>query len=233
VPPPAPVVLPSIAPVVPGVAPAGARVPPPPPAAAAPSPGPTSPNLTIEQLTDLELRTSQLDTLDYYELLKVPPEAGPAEIKKAFYRESRAYHPDRFYQLQSKELKERVNELFKRVTEAYYVLRDDTRRRKYTQDITGPERAQKLRFTESSEAETKIAAKKEQEEQIGTHPKGRQFFQTGMTDFNAQRWAAAERNFKMALTYEPSNARYKEKLLEVQKTLNEESKSRGDSFKIK
>ncbi|MFY0575051.1 DnaJ domain-containing protein [Cystobacter fuscus] len=81
-------------------------------------------------------------------------------MKKAFYRESRAYHPDRFFQLQDKEVKERVNELYKRVTEAYYVLRDDAKRRQYTADVSGPERAHKLRFTESSESETRAASKR-------------------------------------------------------------------------
>ncbi len=172
-------------------------------------------------------------TKDFYKTLGVSKDATPADIKKAFYRESRTYHPDRFFHLETKELKERVNELYKRVTEAYYVLRDDTKRRKYVDDISGPERAQKLRFTEASEAETKAAARKEQEEQIGTHPKGRQFYQTGAADADAGRCASAERNLKMALTYEPANARYKEKLAEVQKVLQEEARKQGDAFKIR
>ena len=166
-------------------------------------------------------------------MLKLEKDAVPADIKRAFYRECRTYHPDRFFQLDDPELKERVHELYKRVTEAYYVLRDDTKRRKYVTDVTGPERAQKLRFTETSEAETKLAAKKEQEEQIGTHPKGRQFYQTGAADLEAGRWASAERNLKMALTYEPQNPRYKERLLEAQGKLLEESRSKGEGFKIR
>jgi DnaJ-class molecular chaperone len=166
-------------------------------------------------------------------VLLIPKEATPGDIKKAFYRESRTYHPDRFYHLKSTTLKDQVNELYKRVTEAYYVLRDDMKRKKYLADMAGPERAQKLRFTETSEAESKAAVKKEAEEQIGTHPKGRQFYQLGVADLEAGRWTSAERNLKMAVTYESSNARYKEKLGEAQKKLNEESKAKGESFKIK
>ena len=184
-------------------------------------------------MAELVSRCAKLNQSDYFEVLQIPKDATPADIKKAFYRESRAFHPDRFYQLENKELKDQVNELYKRVTEAYYMLRDDTKRRKYLSDVTGPERAQKLRFTESSEAETKAAVKKEQAEQIGTHPKGREFFKKGTADLEASRWASAERNLKMALTYESSNALYKEKLAEAQKKLNEESKAKGESFKIK
>jgi curved DNA-binding protein CbpA len=203
--------------------------PPPPPPAAASGKG----ALDDKQLAELESRCAQLDQLDYFQVLQLAREATPADIKKAFYRDSRTYHPDRFYQMDSKALKDQVNELYKRVTEAYYVLRDDTKRRKYLADIGGPERAQKLRFTEASEAESKAAVKKEQEEQIGVHPKGRQFYQLGAADLEAGRWSSAERNLKMAITYEPSNARYKEKLSEAQKKLNEESKSKGEAFKIK
>ena len=196
-------------------------------------PPPPVGGLEASQLQDLARRHKALDSLDYFELLRVERTAVPAEIKKAFYRESRTYHPDRFFQVPDPAFKEMVANVHRRVTEAYYVLRDDKKRRQYAADISGPERAQKLRFTEASEVETKAAAKKEQEEQIGSHPKGRQFYQTGVQDLAAERWSAAERNFKMALTFEPSNARYKEKLGEAQKKLTQQSQKSGDQFKIK
>jgi curved DNA-binding protein CbpA len=162
---------------------------------------------------------NMLDELDYFQVLKVERTAGMVEIKKAFYRESRAYHPDRFFHLSDETLKDRVNSIYKRVTEAYYVLRDDPKKKKYLADISGPERKTKLRFTDASEAESKAATKKEQEEQIGTHPKGRQFYLTGVQDAEGQRWAAAERNIRMALMFEKDNVRYKEKLAEVLKQM--------------
>jgi DnaJ-domain-containing protein 1 len=241
--------VPSVVPVVPAVAPtvapvrppsgSGPAVPPPPPAAVQPPPPPAAPveratmNLDPAQMAELWERCAKLDEMDYFEVLMVERGAPPADIKKAFYRESRTYHPDRYFHLDNKELKDRVNDLYKRVTEAYYVLRDDAKRRQYTANISGPERAQKLRFTESSEVETRAASKRQVEEQIGTHPKGRQFYQTGAADADAGRWASAERNLKMALTYEPANTRYKEKLAEVQKVLLEESRKQGDAFKIR
>ncbi|WP_237726385.1 J domain-containing protein [Corallococcus coralloides] len=228
---------------LPALAPAGSPrpptpppvAPPRPPAASAPPPPPAAaggPALSPEQLVDLESRCAKLDQTDYFELLGLERTAAPGDIKKAFYKESRVYHPDRFFQLESKALKDQVNELYKRVTEAYYVLRDDTKRKKYLSDIAGPDRAQKLRFTDASESETKAAAKKEQEEQIGTHPKGRQFYTQAQKDLESGNPSAAERNLKMALTYEPSNARYKEALAEAQKQTAD--KSKGDSsFKIR
>lgn len=173
-----------------------------------------------------------MERSDYFEILQIAKEASPGEIKKAFYRESRALHPDRFYHLPDKALKDRVNELYKRITEAYYVLRDDTKRKRYQADLAGPDRDKKLRFTEASEAEVKAQAKKEVEEQIGVNPKARAFYATAVQDLEAERWQSAERNLKMALTYEPSNARYKEKLAEAQKHL-EKSRDKNEAFKIK
>ena len=189
--------------------------------------------LDLSAMTQLNALAARLSTLDYFQLLNVATGATPPEIKAAFHRWSRAFHPDRFYQVADKELKHRVNEVYKRITEAYYVLRDDVKRKAYLSDISGPERERKLRFTEAAELETKAAVRKEQEEQIGTHPKGRQFFQAGMADFVAQKWAAAERNFKMALTFEPANPRYKEKLAEAQERNYQESKKAGEPFKIR
>ncbi len=197
------------------------------------TPVPDAALLDPAAITHLNALAARLKTLDYFQILGVEKNANPAEIKSAFHRWSRAYHPDRFYQLAESELKQRVTEVYKRITEAYYILRDDLKRKGYLSDISGPERAQKLRFTEASEVETKAAIRKEQEEQIGMHPKGRQFFQTAIADFDAQRWAAAERNLKMALTFEPANVRYKEKLTEVQQKLHQESKKSSEPFKIR
>lgn len=193
-----------------------------------------TPDTTIEgdALLSLDSRYAALDTSDYFQVLQLEQSASPGDIKKAFYRESRALHPDKFYHLKEGQLKERVGELYKRITEAYYFLRDDVKRKQYLQDINGPDRAKKLRFTEQTEAEAKAAAKKEQDEQIGTHPKARGFYTTAMQDMEGERWEAAKRNLKMALTYEPSNARYKEKLAEVEKKLDA-NRDKGDAFKIK
>lgn len=197
-----------------------------------PATGPVS-SVTPEQLATLVAVADALDTMDYFQILKLEQTAAPADIKKAFYQESRTYHPDRFFHLGKAEVKEAVGAIYKRITEAYYFLRDDTKRRKYIGDISGPERANKLRFTEASEAEAKAQVKKEQEEQIGTTPKGRQFYATAMSELERENWSGAERNFKMALTFEPANAKYKERLNEVQQKLHENLKKSGGAFTIK
>jgi len=203
-----------------------------PPVAPAPPAESTGPAPAASELESLEHRYALLDQLDYFQVMALDVGASPADIKRAFHHESRTYHPDRFFQSPDLELRHRVQAVYKRVTEAYFVLRDDTRRKRYLADITGPDRLKKLRFDELAEAEAKAAVKKEVAEQIGTHPKGRQCFQLAQSDLEAGRLPSAERNIKLALTYEPANALYKKTLEEVQAKLYEEFKRSGKGFRI-
>src|SRR5690349_2257847 len=75
---------------------------------------------------------------DYYEVLGVPRTASDEEIKKAFRKLARQYHPD-----VAKD-KKRAEEKFKEVNEAYEVLGDPAKRKKY--DELGPNWKQGAEF---------------------------------------------------------------------------------------
>jgi DnaJ-class molecular chaperone len=183
-------------------------------------------------LMEAEALAAALDQLDYFAVLKVSETASPAEIKAAYYRESRAYHPDRFASFPDEELRRLVGRVYRRVNEAYTVLRDDRKRAKYAADVKGPERAQKLRFSEADEAQVKEEQKRKLEEQMGATPNGRRFFAAALADIQAQRWESAQRALKSALMYEPSNERFKEQLVAVERELGP-SRQKGDAFRIK
>ena len=183
-------------------------------------------------LVEVEALAAALDQLDYFGVLKLPQGASPADVKAAYYRESRAFHPDRFAAVPDPRVRELVGRIYRRVNEAYTVLRDDRRRARYLADVSGPERAQKLRFTEVEEAQVKEEQKKKIEEQLGQTPNGRKFYATALLEIQAKRWDAALRALKSALMYEPANARFKEQVALVEREL-EKTRSKGDPFRIK
>jgi molecular chaperone DnaJ len=61
---------------------------------------------------------------DYYELLGIERDAGPATIRRAFRQLASRYHPDRNPQ-------EEASEHFRRLAEAYSTLSDEHKRRAY------------------------------------------------------------------------------------------------------
>ena len=185
-----------------------------------------------EFVIEAEALAAALDQLDYFGVLKLPQGAGHADIKAAYYRESRAFHPDRFAAYPDRAFRELVGRIYRRVNEAYTVLRDDKRRAKYLQDIAGPDRARKLRFTEADEVQVKEEQKKKIEEQLGQTPNGRKFYAAALVEIQAQRWEPAQRALKSALMYEPANAKFKEQLASVERELDK-SRPKGDSFRIK
>jgi curved DNA-binding protein CbpA len=179
-------------------------------------------------LHEVESRALALESLDYFEVLRVPTAASPADIKAAYYRESRLFHPDRFAAVPSSELRDRIGRIYRRVNEAYTVLRDDVKRRRYLSDVTGPERDQKLRFTEVDESQVKQEQKQKLEEQFGLTPNGRKFYAAALKELEGGRLEPAERAIKSALMYEPGNAKFKDLLGQIEK-----AKPKVDPFKIR
>ena len=77
-----------------------------------------------------------MDYKDYYQILGVSPDASQQEIKQAYRKLARQYHPD------VNPGDESAEERFKEISEAYQVLSDPEQRRKYDEMRTDYQRWQ-------------------------------------------------------------------------------------------
>ena len=165
----------------------------------------------MAELAPLEIHALAriVDELDYYQLMHLEPGATAAELKKAYHSTSRAFHPDANLRADS-EVRADCIRISKRLTEAYCVLRDFRRRKAYDQHRReGGENRMQL-------SEAKAAhAKAEAETRQGKTAQGRQYFSKASSDLKKNDYSAAINNLQMALTFEPGNSLFEEKLAEA------------------
>lgn len=75
-----------------------------------------------------------LESLSYYEILRVPEDASGPEIQKAFHDISLRCHPDRFVD-NGQEVARAAASVFKRAAEAYNILRKPAFRKRYDAEL--------------------------------------------------------------------------------------------------
>jgi curved DNA-binding protein CbpA len=75
-----------------------------------------------------------LASLNYYEILRVAPDASTAAIQQAFHQLSLRCHPDRFVE-EGPDVAQAAGTVFKRAAEAYNVLRKPALRKRYDAEL--------------------------------------------------------------------------------------------------
>jgi hypothetical protein len=84
-----------------------------------------------EFLEKIENMYKSCETLGYYEILGVTKDASMEEIKKAYYKVSKQFHPDRHFSFPSHDIKGKLTKILLYTTEAYETLSDPEKRREY------------------------------------------------------------------------------------------------------
>ncbi|GAB4539095.1 MAG: hypothetical protein Fur0020_08050 [Thermodesulfovibrionia bacterium] len=110
----------------------------------------TTPNSTIsvEEIMDAlrdeseEVLKRQIDEmyemyekLGYYGVLGIGHDASQDEIKRAFYRTAKRFHPDRHFQLGDESIRNKLNTIFSYINEAYNVLSNPESRSEYDKKV--------------------------------------------------------------------------------------------------
>lgn len=162
-------------------------------------PAKEKPKTAGPEATDIDAFLARMKTAkDYYEVLDVPQIATSDEIKDAYHKLARQYHPDRFHQGDAG-LRTEIGSAFARIAQAYEVLSDSDQRAAYDKrqgpTSRGAVTAKPERGKESS------AAKKDNRAKLS--------FRRGMEALEQDKFDEAARLLAEAASLEPREARYR------------------------
>lgn len=89
-------------------------------------------NPKVEALrAEITSMLSQLGELTHYAALGVELDARPAEIKRAYFRAAKKYHPDSLARLDLGDMRDQAAQVFGRIAEAFETLSNDAKRAAY------------------------------------------------------------------------------------------------------
>lgn len=150
----------------------------------------------------------QLERRSYYELLNVAANADPSTIRASFYRISAQLHPDRYFNVRDRALRDQLETIYARICEGYRVLTNPERRVAYDKGLP----AGKIRLDTSTREST---GPKNPEDSL-SHPQAKKFFRMALICLGRKDWKGAVMNLNFAKTFEPSSPLIAEKLTEAQ-----------------
>ncbi len=162
--------------------------------------------------TEIRALAQILDELDYYSVLEIAPDVPVSEIRAAYHRATRRFHPDGHREI-GEELRPVLGQIAKRVAEAYSVLRDPRRRQVYDRQLRGDSARVRMPLAQA-EAQ---AEQQSREARLGKTPNGRRYFVLAQGDLTRGDKVSAERNVRTALTFEPDNGVFKDLLAELRR----------------
>lgn len=132
-----------------------------------------------------------IDGMNYYQVLGVDPKAPLTNIKKAFYRLAKEYHPDIHFKSLEEGLMDELTTIFGRINKAYEVLGNKSKRDEYDLSLS------MTRFPSEKERAVEGDSQKAEEQ-----------FRRGIEEFKkGNHWGASE-SFKWATKLNSQKAIY-------------------------
>lgn len=184
------------------------------------------------QILDFE---ASLDR-SYFELLDVPLDADDKEIKRAYFRLSKLYHPDRYFRIEIGSYKPRLARIFRKLVEAYELLTDPATRAEIERTLdVAPPRPEPTPAPQSEpeparprvETPRKLT-KRQTLDRLRRHFKlpeevmaerrmrAAEFFKSALISAQRGRWSEAAPCIRLAIAFDPWNDEYRREFADVQ-----------------
>jgi len=157
-----------------------------------------------DEEVDLEQFLNRINRADdYYEILDLPLKAEAAELKEAYYKLARRYHPDRFHLKSGTALHTNLVSAFAKVTQAYETLMNPSARASY--DVT----LEKKRAFSSANPKRAYASRDDEADFDYSAENPEHNYREGVTAIQQGRINAAINHLGAAVRAVPSEARYR------------------------
>lgn len=181
------------------------------------------PTATRDEILD---RANRLDTLTYYQLLGVEPDITLDTLQVEFHGLTRRFHPDLFHAHDDRQVTLAVNAVYRRMNEAYAVLKSPHRRKAYDEGLTGAPHTWVLRLSEDAHEE----ARRRERVRRGSTRVGDFYWTTAREALESARGRGASirpalreaaRLLRVAIAFEPDNEHFRHALDHVADRLSQ------------
>jgi len=165
----------------------------------------------------------------YFELLDVPRDADAKQIKRAYFSLSKVYHPDRYFRANLGDYTVRLEQIFRKLVEAYELLSDPNTRSEIERTMGAMPEPEPEPVAEASETDAaperklppRKLTKRQTLERLRRHfrlppqilaerkLKASHFFDAAMVAAKRERWQEAAPSLRLAIAFDPWNDEYR------------------------
>ena len=192
----------------------------------------------IRKKIEVEALADVLEDLDYYRLLKLKAGAPIPEVERAYARQSQEFHPDRFFGVRDPHFMKKVTQIFKKLTEAYQVLRDPELKKMYDSKMglrDGKSASGLTGGKKGHMGKAALVAEKEalEADDVVSDKRARKYWDLAQIAEMNEDWNGVVMNIGFAMTYEKDNVILKEKLASAKVKMKDKKDKTANPYKIK
>jgi len=188
---------------------------------------------------EVESISSVLDEIDYYQLLKLKSGAPIPDVEKGYAGQSQMFHPDNYFGVRDPKFVKALTAVFKKVNEAYQVLKDPELKKMYDKKMgfrgAGAKEDGKGGRRRRGVDKKALEAEKQALEAGGvvSDKNAIKYWELAEIATMNKDWNGVVMNLQFALNYESENPILKEKLVEAKEALSEKKEKEKNPYKIK